>query len=900
MLKKSTVIALIVFCLALSLMLVGCNGDSGNGGNNDTDNGTTDGGNTDTDGDGGNSDTEGGDDTDGNGGSTDGIDWDNTGLEGLALVFEGKARFRVVYTSESGTSALRLANNFVKDLRTLGVEVGDAISDQSADDVTDCEIIIGTSVRHRGEELSISERELGKDGFCVKIVGNKILIAGGSTEKLESVFDYYKKNEMGITKKTKAIKELAVDPAYSQLTYTEYDVSYVRIGTKELRDYVIVQDFGDLDTKAFALDNIKDFREDLYNTAGYWLDCVSVSDMDNYDNRIIFRYVSDKSAMDESGFKMYVDGSDFIIECSYANAFDSTYYSCMYDLVLGKTSPVTIATDYSKTVNVSVARYEDFGAVGDGIYNDYDAIMKTHVYANAGGQKVVGKEGTTYRVGPMLPNTVPIMTDVDFNGCTFLIDDVGDAAYQTRTVSLFTLTRDHPVVELTEKQIDEIAGTDATIKFGDTSVPWLADYIETKSLVMFTNTHHKDFIRHGANQTSGEPRKDVFIMYPDGSIDPETEVCFEFDNFTLVQIHRVDDAPVTVENGNFINICCRTVSDTDFTVRYKDYARGFKFERSNVTFKNVTHRMQDEPELNFNVNSQYGGCNESYPYYAFIYTERTYNLLVEDCSLTGHTTYYQPGRATASTGGVVSNPIPAGTYDIAVERSVNVHFLNTHQYAPNGLGDSRYWGIMTSNWTKDMTFENCSINRFDAHRSFWGARLIDTDIGHTINLVGGGELYMERVRKIVGSVFIQTRGDYGGTFRGNITLIDCTLEGTNTYRSNTGGVYNPASKAGTGYVVSIGYDTDNETGYWDWFFGFPSYMPESITLKNFTTGCTGYTYVYPELPDEVFTAGKYPLHVAKSVTFIDMKPLEICPNVSELEIMGGIEVIRKTSDGSED
>ena len=155
---------------------------------------------------------------------------------------------------------------------------------------------------------------------------------------------------------------------------------------------------------------------------------------------------------------------------------------------------------------------------------------------------------------------------------------------------------------------------------------------------------------------------------------------------------------------------------------------------------------------------------------------------------------------------------------------------------------------------------------------------------------------MENVRKLFGNVFIQTRGDYGGTFRGDITLINCTLDGTGTYRSNTGGTYDPSSKNATGYIVNMGYSADGKNGYWDWFFGFESYMPSNMTIQNFTSGCTGYTYVYNSLGDDVFTAGKYPLHLAESVTFIDMKPLPICAGIEDLTEMSKIKVYTKKSD----
>ena len=62
-----------------------------------------------------------GNENEGDGGNTDApagdIDWDNTGLEGLALIYNSVARFQVVYTSESGAKALALAN----DLELLAI-----------------------------------------------------------------------------------------------------------------------------------------------------------------------------------------------------------------------------------------------------------------------------------------------------------------------------------------------------------------------------------------------------------------------------------------------------------------------------------------------------------------------------------------------------------------------------------------------------------------------------------------------------------------------------------------------------------------------------------------------------------------------------------------------------------
>ena len=58
------------------------------------------------------------------------IDWESTGLEGLALIYNSVARFQVVYTSESGAKALELANDLVEKLRGFGVEIADPVADK--------------------------------------------------------------------------------------------------------------------------------------------------------------------------------------------------------------------------------------------------------------------------------------------------------------------------------------------------------------------------------------------------------------------------------------------------------------------------------------------------------------------------------------------------------------------------------------------------------------------------------------------------------------------------------------------------------------------------------------------------------------------------------------------------
>ena len=50
------------------------------------------------------------------------------------------------------------------------------------------EIIIGTNAQYRGDECCIDVRDLGKNGYIIKTVGNKIVIAGGSDAATKAAF----------------------------------------------------------------------------------------------------------------------------------------------------------------------------------------------------------------------------------------------------------------------------------------------------------------------------------------------------------------------------------------------------------------------------------------------------------------------------------------------------------------------------------------------------------------------------------------------------------------------------------------------------------------------------------------------------------------------------------------
>ena len=857
-------VLLVVLALATVLSFTACNTDTpgDNGDNGDNGQGTTppdENGDTPGDGTG-----DGGEEDDGTG-----IDWNNTGLDGLALIYNNKARFQVVYTGEAGSSGIRKANDFVKKLRALNIEVADAVSDADASAVKSCEIIFGSGAKNRGEDVAISDKYLGKDGRTIKVVGTRVVVAGGNATQLDKAVTRFIGTIMGIKSSTKSLEQFAIASDFFEEALTSYEITSVKLAGIDLREFVIVEDFDSYTGGGNYFGDIKDFRDELYGDTGIWLEYVN-GNYDAYEHKIIFRYNTD---MDERGFAAYVSGGDFIVECSYANAFDKAYREVMNKYLFDLVGDVKIPATLNYVKDVSVACYDDFGADGTGKTDTFQAIYDTHVYANEGGQKVIGVEGAIYKIDD-IPTPIPVKTDVDFKGATFRINDVGDTAHKNRSNPLFKLERDNAGATYSGSRLNEIS-MERTLYFGATSIPWLASAIHEKSYVILWNSAHRDFIRHGANQNSGSQRHDSFIVYPDGTIDPETEVCFEFENVTQVEIYSAMDTPVTIENGYFVNTCCQIVAASDFKNDYLSYKRGFVLTRPNVTLKEIHHTIEDEPELDLNYDSKYGKRNESYPYYGFLCIEKCYNLTVRDTTLVGHTVYYEDKPATTSTGGKIPDPVPMGSYDLTFQISANTYFYNVKQDVPStGIGDSRYWGIMASNWSKNLVFDDCRLNRIDAHCGFWDCDIINTELGHSLNIIGGGRLYLKNVTKVVSSTFISIRGDYGGTFRGDIIIEDCTFMAANSY--NSWRTQYSSTPVSTAYLINSGYSKDGANGYWEWDFGYDCYLGVNIVVDNLTALAKN-TYLFPTFSDEVFKNATN-LRITESITYRNMKPLEVCPD----------------------
>lgn len=416
----------------------------------------------------------------------------------------------------------------------------------------------------------------------------------------------------------------------------------------------------------------------------------------------------------------------------------------------------------------TVVHYGDFGARGDGMSNDVDAIAKAHAFANEHGLPVRVDGSATYYIGGKNKAPVVIQTDTDFGSAKFVIDDTDTHDFRG---NLFEVrSRLKPV---TLRGIPSLTRNQPKL---DLSLP-------ESCVVTVVNSHVKHFIRYGANQNNGSPQTDVFLVDKDGNVDMQAPIIWDFDQITRITAQPIDQTTLTITGGRFTTIANAAESN------YTYYGRGIAIQRSNVVVERVEHHITGEGD-------------HGAPYNGFIQIDNCANVTVRNCALTGHKTYRTIGSA--------GKPVAMGSYDLTANRALNVSFVNCRQ--TNDIKDSRYWGIFASNFCKNLVLDHCVLSRFDAHQGVANATIRNCTLGHAgINAIGTGTFTVENTT-VHGGSFINLRSDYGSTWRGDFVIRNC--------------VFVPAcGKPVTASLIGGSYSGQHD-------FGYTCYMPERITIDT--------------------------------------------------------------------
>ncbi len=501
--------------------------------------------------------------------------------------------------------------------------------------------------------------------------------------------------------------------------------------------------------------------------------------------------------------------------------------------------PLVNADLASRLIASGEVRYSDFGAKGDGKTDDMKAIVAAHEFANAQGLPVKADNGAAYYIGGK-DLTAIVKTDTDFGTASFVIDD---REAKNRNSPIFLVSS-----SLKSYKVEGIKSLKKNQKKVDLQLPGPA-------LITVTDTNTKRYIRFGPNQNNGASQTDIFLVDKDGNVDEGAPIIWDFDQITEITALPIDENKLTIKGGRFKTVANREES------KYNYYMRNISIQRSNVIVDDLKHEITGEGD-------------HGAPYSGFLNISNCTDVKVENVVLTGHQTYQTIGSA-----GV---PVSMGSYDIIVGRALNVSFVNCSQ--TNDIDDSNFWGIMGSNFSKNLLFDNCTFSRFDAHMGVANATIRNSTLGHMgINAIGTGTFTVEN-SEIRARSLINLRSDYGSTWEGKIIIRDCRFV--------------PAG----GKPIHASLINGSNSGQHD--FGYTCYMPEQIIIENLKIDDSNHPEDYrgpaifgnfnPKRIDESYLE-KFPYVITKVVTIKNVttssgKELRISDN----EVMfKGVRVERK-------
>ena len=492
--------------------------------------------------------------------------------------------------------------------------------------------------------------------------------------------------------------------------------------------------------------------------------------------------------------------------------------------------------------NKNYVTYEEFGAVGDGVTDDFAAIYKAHEYANENGLSVKASDEAHYYIhDPRIDGEVQsviIKTDVNWGNAQFTIDDRDVSVYKDALTyswyakPIFKVLSDYPVEQITDA--DMLARVlENGLNRETKKIPLSFDY---PVMIIPYNSSHKVYRRCGYGAFNGKDMHECIVLDTEGNVSEETPIIFNYESLSYINVYRIDVKPITIEGGTF------TTRNTRVNILYTNengnkalmggyLDRGLYVNRSNTIVKNVKHYITDEPTMNDQVKNGeidfVAAC-----YHGFFHASASNHVTFDGCVLTGRRCYKRPTGGTGGTYDLSGNSVNGiyfknctqSNFWITVDENNIIHpakegdpgaVTSMSYYHIDGNVLKMHWGIGGTNFCKNMEYHNSTLSRFDAHEGLCNGKIINSTVNY-MAITGVGKFEVENTRWFSeGSGFgsnslIHLRADYGSTWEG-----DVSIKNVEAY------IYTEKNA----YLVYHSYN--------NWYYGYKACFP-NITIENLT------------------------------------------------------------------
>ena len=520
----------------------------------------------------------------------------------------------------------------------------------------------------------------------------------------------------------------------------------------------------------------------------------------------------------------------------------------------GKGEKMNAQINESEIKKRGYVTYEDFGAAGDGVTDDFVAIYKAHEYANENKLPVKGTPGKTYYVfetrlnGETEASYATIKTSVDWRGAQFIIDDTpislmaGNTYRELARKNIFLVLPDDEHKKTVIDDAGELArifseGVNTKTKRINLGIDW-----DGPVMMVPYSSAHKVFRRRGYGQFAGEPMHELVVLDKDGNVDPTTPIMFDYLGLDYIEVYRLDpNTAITIENGVFTTRESRVnhkLLQPDGTYLYGGgyIARGMKVSRSYTTIRNIEHRLKGWTTLLERVDEN----KEGSAYAGFFRAENANCITYKDCIMPGRFSYgVRPnGHSSYNFGALCVNKIVLDgcvqpNFWVSVDPET-YEMKDATIYDKNCTGNARpadhdvlagmgyvevkgvmkpiLWGIGGTNYCKNMEYINSTLTRFDAHAGLYNGKIVNCNISG-MELTGVGSFILEDsdwYPYTASTPLLYLRSDYGYHWDGDISIKNVKAFMFDESKLNIAHYY-----------------------YNNWYFGYTCAFP-NITIDNLT------------------------------------------------------------------